>query len=214
MKNPLLITSLFILVAPFSSADTQRQHDVHEHGAARLGIAQEGAQLQIELHSPAFNLIGFEHAPSNENEKQVLASALKRLANSAQLFNLPAAAKCQATDVELHTPLAEAHEDDHHEAHDEHEHDEHEHEAHKDHDHDEHQDDKHEEHEHDHEQDTNHSDVEVHWSFHCAAPEKLATIQVILFNEFSNLTDLDVDYLTDLGQGAIELTPNQATVTF
>ena len=41
----------------------KRQLDSHEHGVSTLKIAIEGKELNMELESPANDIIGFEHAP-------------------------------------------------------------------------------------------------------------------------------------------------------
>jgi hypothetical protein len=56
-----------------------RQHAAHQHGVASLNWVMEGESLQILLESPAMNVLGFEHEPHDEHEKQQLADALEKL---------------------------------------------------------------------------------------------------------------------------------------
>lgn len=184
MKQPFLISTLVLMTAQIAIAEDQRQHDAHEHGAAMLGLAQEGNTLQIELDSPAFNILGFEYAPSTAEEKQTLASAIDALNNGERLFTFPKSAKCSMVDSDVHSSLLKAD----HDKHDEHK------------DHDEH--------------DEGHSDMEVVWSFNCLSPDDLTKVEITLFSNFKNLTDLDVDYITNTGQGSVELSPSSNVITF
>jgi hypothetical protein len=178
------------MTAQISIADEYRQHDAHEHGAAMLGLAQEGNTLQIELDSPAFNILGFEYAPGTAEEKETLVSAINVLNSGERLFSFPKSAKCSLVDSDVHSNLLESELDDEHEAHDDHDHDEV---------HDEHK---------------GHSDLEVVWSFNCLSPDDLKEIEITLFSEFKNLTDLDVDYITNTGQGSVELSPSNNVISF
>ncbi|MCH8530579.1 MAG: DUF2796 domain-containing protein [Saccharospirillum sp.] len=99
------------------------------------------------------------------------------------------------------------HDHDHDHGHD-HSHDDHGH-GHDDHGHDDHGHG----HDHDHDHD-GHSDVYTEWTFHCDNIDALTDIQVGLFEAFPNLTELDVQYLTEDKQGAAELTPRNARLRF
>ncbi|MCQ4320468.1 DUF2796 domain-containing protein [Stutzerimonas stutzeri] len=88
----------------------QAHHDslsAHEHGAAELDAALDGATLEIELRRPAMNLVGFEHAPSSEADTRKIAGARKQLEQPNGLFGLPAAAGCTLAVSELESPLFE-----------------------------------------------------------------------------------------------------------
>jgi hypothetical protein len=94
------------------------EHAAHVHGEAQLLVAVEGNTLEIEFHSPAMNIVGFEHKPSNETQEQAVESAIAALKQPDLLFTLPSAAKCESVSVDVKSPLAE---------HEEHEHEEEEH---------------------------------------------------------------------------------------
>lgn len=127
----LLLALPFALLPGFVHADAPHGHDhdhdhdhahhgslgAHEHGAAELDVALDGSTLEIELRSPAMNLVGFEHAPSSQADRQKLAGARKQLEQPDALLGLPAAANCALSETELESPLFEAaahqHEDEH-----------------------------------------------------------------------------------------------------
>ena len=45
------------------------QHQAHVHGEATLHVVVEGNTVEIELQSPAMNLLGFEHSPETQQQK-------------------------------------------------------------------------------------------------------------------------------------------------
>ena len=210
MKRLFLSTALVaVSINPLNAAEN-RQHDAHEHGAAMLGMAQQGKLIQMELDSPAFNIVGFEHTPSNANEEEKVALMLAQLKMGSILFTFPAAAKCQLVNVDISSGLFEAsHSDeDDHDSDSDHSDDEDDHGSESDHSDDE------DDHENDHENDSGHSDIEASWTYSCENPLLVRKVEFPLFSYFENLTDLDVDFIMDAGQGSIELSPGNSVISF
>jgi len=77
----------------------KRQLESHEHGVSTLKIALEGQTLEMELESPANDIVGFEHAPENESQKAKIENALAVLKSKAGIFKTTSAANCQIKDV-------------------------------------------------------------------------------------------------------------------
>jgi hypothetical protein len=92
-----VILATLLAAAPAAAADktAPEQHPAHQHGSASLQVSLDGRALQIALESPSDNLLGFEHAPQNEAQKQTVARAEQRLKLPLQLFGTPPAAQCQ-----------------------------------------------------------------------------------------------------------------------
>jgi len=82
------------------------QLGAHVHGAATLTMVLEGNELQLVLQSAAYNIVGFEHAPSSAEQKQEVALALDNLAQGAW-FNLNREASCEIQSGESTTDLTE-----------------------------------------------------------------------------------------------------------
>lgn len=89
----------------------QHDHDsdftqlgAHVHGAATLTMVLEGNELQLALQSAAYNIVGFEHAPSTAEQKQEVALALDNLSQGAW-FNLNREANCEIQSGESNTDL-------------------------------------------------------------------------------------------------------------
>ena len=182
-------------------ADEHRHHGAHEHGVGILNIAQEGPGLQIELDSPAVNIVGFEHAPNSEEEHKALESALARLRDGTALFALPGNAGCRQVSAEANTPLADHEDSETHHEEGKH-HDGHDHEG------------KEGEYEEGHEHEAAHADIDAAWHFTCEHPDMLDGISVRLFNIFPRTQRLQVQYITEKQQGAASLDASQPEVRF
>ena len=98
------------LLAPALAAE--RELGAHEHGAALLGITLDGERLYVDLDTPADNVLGFEHAPSSDAQRETLAAARRELESGA-LFVPAEAAGCTLesgdADIELAEGDGEAH---------------------------------------------------------------------------------------------------------
>ena len=108
-----------------SHAHAHEEHaslDAHEHGVASLNVALDGQTLEIQLQSPAMNLVGFEHEAKSDADKAKVAAARQHLEQPQALFALPIEAKCTLQDSELDSPLFGGHAHDEHEHADEHGH--------------------------------------------------------------------------------------------
>jgi hypothetical protein len=102
LKSHLLKAMLFACtVITLPAFAEHREHGAHVHGVGQLNVALDGTLLEIELDSPAANLVGFEHAPRNDTEKGQLEQAMNRLRNATTLFTLPADAGCRLQQVEV-----------------------------------------------------------------------------------------------------------------
>jgi len=99
----------------YASESDHEHHEVHVHGEARLLIAMEGNNLEIEFLSPAANIVGFEHLPVNTIQRQAVESAISTLKQTSLLFSFPPTAKCDSVSIEVESPLADDDAHDHEE---------------------------------------------------------------------------------------------------
>ena len=120
MKNKQWLISWLLILAgnsiPVFSSEGHSTHGAHVHGEAILNMVLDGNALFIELDSPAYNLVGFEHAPNNEEQTAALLNAELMLASADRLFHF-AATKCALEKVEVETPYIKKHEDKNHQHH-------------------------------------------------------------------------------------------------
>ena len=194
---------LFAYSSTGAKASETRQHGAHVHGIANLNVALDGNNLMIELDSPSANIVGFEHAPENEEQAHAVHEAMELLKNGEKLFGFTEQAGCTLHDAHVDTDMETDHHDEH-ESHDQHN----EKDA-----HDEHDDHAHAEKDHDHEHDSTHSEFEVSYHFECAQPDKLKSIEVKLFNEFPGFERIDAQVLTGKGQSAAGLTAKSPEIS-
>ncbi|MBF0470249.1 MAG: DUF2796 domain-containing protein [Gammaproteobacteria bacterium] len=201
-KKTVALKAASVMVLAFYAAtaahaddheDHSRYHDAHEHGVAQLNIAQEGNTLHLELETPAMNVVGFEHMPSNEQQIAAVNSAVMQLKLGDQLFLFPAAARCLLLQAEVSSGLLEhavEHKDEHEDKHG-HE-DEHEGE----------------------EASEKHADFDVSYQFRCEQPEQLNTLTAAWFTHFPATEELAVQMITDRGQKSFHLTPSSSSHDF
>ena len=107
-----LLLALPFALLPLAVVHAAQAHDhehgslaPHEHGVGTLNVALDDNTLELDLDSPAMNLVGFEHAATTDADKASVAAAKARLENPLTLFNLPPAAKCVVEAQELNSPL-------------------------------------------------------------------------------------------------------------
>jgi hypothetical protein len=193
-----LLLALPFALLPLAVAQAADEHDhehgslgAHEHGVARLNVALSGQTLELELESPAMNLVGFEHAAASDDDKAKVASARARLEKPLALFSLPKAAGCVVQNQGLESPLFgdKPHADD-------------------DHDEDAKAEVAHEHHE-------GHSEIHALYQFTCAAPGELKTLDLVnVFNTFPATQKIQVQLIGPSGQQGVEVTAKAASLKF
>ncbi len=170
----------------------QSSLDAHVHGKAELNIVFEGQKLLVELESPSFNLVGFEHEPKTLEQKNLIKKTIELLENFKSVANLSEEASCNIIDTKVSTSmkgveegLGEHHEDEHHE--------------------DEHHEDEHHEDEHQHSEKEIHSEVFATYFLTCTRPENLKSIELKLFSTFGLMEEVDVQMISQGRQDFAEL---------
>lgn len=154
----------------------KHEHGVHEHGRATLTIAWSKKDLAIDLQTPAYNILGFEYAPSTTEEKKRLTECIEMLKTEG-LIEPSTEAKCAIIAADVQTGFGAENKSE--------------------------------------EEKTNHSDFDVFYTVKCQNPDALKTIGTGgLFAAFSNLTTLQVQWISDRGQSAQTLTPKHPILSF
>ena len=185
----------------------RREHMAHEHGHGTLDIVVEGEELVMELRIPGVNVVGFEHAPRDDAEREAVRQALVPFGDAALLFVLPADAKCEVEETRAEI-LDMAHEDDREgRGHEEDEHgvDEVEEQE---------EQEEHEERE-AHDPDSvseAHSELRATWRFHCREPGRLDELEVRVFEHLHDAEEIDVRVVTPAAQLAMALHPDSTVV--
>ena len=192
MRRLLLALPFALLPLVVAHAADVHDHEhgslgAHEHGVGRLNAALDGQTLELELESPAMNLMGFEHVATTDADKAKVAAVRAQLEKPLVLFNLPTAAGCVIAKQELESPLfgdkPDADDDHDHDAKDEHHHD--------------------------------HSDIQAHYQFSCSSPGALKTLDLAnMFNTFPATRKIQVQLISPSGQQGVEVTAEAAALKF
>jgi hypothetical protein len=191
------IALLALAATPALAEEPHRQLGAHTHGEGRLAIAIEAGRVQMELETPASDIVGFEHAPSTPEQEKALADAKDRLAKAAALFVLAPAAGCTLTSAAVEAVGALGGSAAGHEhAHDDHDEEDKAQSAGK-------SEDKAGEEAHEH---GAHSEIHANYAFDCAAADKLSTIAFEYFRSFKGADKLDVTVIGPKGQSSFVVT--------
>lgn len=96
---------LAVLAAAPLMAQETRELDAHEHGVSEVQIAVEGNAVDIMLHAPGVDVVGFEYKPTSDADKAAVAAAIDMLRQADRVIALDPAADCvlETTGAELHS---------------------------------------------------------------------------------------------------------------
>lgn len=160
-------------------------HEAHVHGIAALDVTIDNQQLTLNLHSPLANLIGFEHAPNTDKDRQAVRDMAARLRKPGVSFVPAAAAKCSLTGVKLSAGPIPAHllGEPEHTTKQKHTHT----------------------HDHQHAPGDAHADLTGTYVYSCANMHQLQYIDVPLLTAFTGFNRLDVQVVTPTRQQAATL---------
>jgi ABC-type Zn2+ transport system substrate-binding protein/surface adhesin len=172
-------------------------------------VAVEGQRVDLMLTAPMADLVGFERAPTSEQERASIRERVAALETGS--WFIWDGRTCEQVAVEVTLPAgmltlattaaddrAGGAERDHHGHHDHERHrEQHDHQSHA------HEGHEHEGHEHVHE----HMDGMVSWQYRCEAGVRLRRVDVNLFDGLP-LQRIRTQTVSDRGQGAGELTPS------
>ena len=151
-----------------------RSAESHTHGDASLAIVLEETVITVELDTPLYNLLGFEHEADTAAQKATVLKAETVLSKGSSLFIFNSEAGCSILHDTISVELG------HHE-------DEGEHIG--------HEDDHHDDHKEEGTNDESHKDVVLQYAYNCLQPKSLKDVTINLFEHFENFAELDLVYL-------------------
>ena len=179
----------------------QAVQSAHVHGQAQALIAMDSGALEIEFKSPAMNILGFEHAPQTDQQKNVVKTAKKILETPGSILSVNE--YCSLQQFELSLPESHAsrmHSDTHSDTNDDEPHEHH------------HDDalnhDDGEKHGHEsrvHEHTSEHSEINARWSFECKPNGDALKIRFSIFENFPALEKISLNWINENSQGATVL---------
>ena len=188
MKNIFLV--LVCILVSFDILAQVRQKDSHEHGAANLKLALEGEKLQVEFEVPSESLIGFEHFPKSQSNREDFSNVIKILSDPSRLFSMSREGECLLVGMNISQSLfSNEEEHGHDESEDEHSKDESE-----------------DEHGHDESEKSEiHSEFKSNYSWNCQHLDEIDSIGTQLMTVFPNIEEIRVNWISNNGQGSLEL---------
>lgn len=166
-----------LLIGMSFSANISAQ--LHAHGQGQVLIAQQNNQWVIELILPAADILGFEHAPETQQQKEIIKQFTEFTQSPEKFVNLQA--NCEHVGLNLVLPSNE------HDKHHEHSH------------------------EHKHEKE-NHGNVELSLEYRCHSQIKGITFPIL--KTYKSLASLSVEWITENGQGATNVTSSNPGINF
>lgn len=184
----------------------------HVHNEGKMNLVVEDNKFVLSLVFPAGDIVGFERAPKNKEEKLQVDRAISRLKDMTTMFSLPEDAKCKLMDqihISAEVLLKVKKDSKSHKSkksHKRHEHDKTH--KHKDHKH-EHGDPKHVQQSSSTTPSSEHSDIEVSYMLECQQIANLKKITVLLFEAFPKVHKLHAQFVSEGTQTAMALTPKK-----
>ncbi len=168
----------------WADEDGHREHGAHVHGVANLDLAVDANEIMAALKAPAMNIVGFEHAPRNDDQHRAVDQAAAWLKDGTQWLIPSSAAACRLESARVASGLLDTDDPDGHD------------------------DDSHD---HDNNDDV-HSEFQVQLAFHCANPDELRSVEIRLFEQFPGMERIQLQAITDTRQIGGALTAGNAVI--
>jgi hypothetical protein len=209
MMRIATLLALIMCIPLIAQADDPETHSLnsgaHTHGMAMLQVVMEEDILLLEIQSPAVNLLGFERQVQTTEQVNALQRTQKVLADADSLFQFNEG-NCEVTQStwdfssveESKDTVADKNGHDHGDSvgtdHADHK--------------DQHRDQDQQAHK------SEHRDLAGHYRYQCANPAALESMNVLLFDAFSGVEAVRVQWIVHGYQGAATLDANNRQVSF
>ena len=172
----------------FSHSHTVRHHDAHVHGKSDMNIFLDQNNLMIEVIIPAIDIVGFEHKPRTEKQKQKIVDSKEFLQDVSNVLAINP--ELEYSSFEATVVL----------------------------DYDDKEADKHHKHEHSdfhikYEYVLNHS-RRLDFLRFFRSPRKIDSIKVVLFEKYPSLEEVAVQIATFDNQSFQKINPNNNEISF
>ncbi len=182
--------SINLNAGPSDHREHHRQ-EAHLHGLAEITLALEADRIELNLESPAANIVGFEHRASTSEQRRSINKARVTLESAEQLFSF-IGTRCEITVLEIDLSAVLGTEESGHEenAHEHH----------------------HDQPNHGKSADETHSEISANYQFQCEQDSSLTAIALNFFEHFPGIKTLKAVWVTDSNQGSAELTAKSKTI--
>jgi hypothetical protein len=181
MKLSITLALTAATLSPMVFSQVERDLGSHEHGSATLNVAVDNSALYIELDTPWNNIVGFEHAPTTDDQHALVDAALERLKQPNLLFSFNGG-DCTFDALHMENSMSE---EEHHD--------------------EEHEEEHHDEHNNDTESGESHSTILVSYTYNCTDIASLSNLSIEFFEIWPGFADIDVQLIGSGGQSLAEL---------
>ena len=158
-------------------SDKKRAHKAHVHGSGKLSLVAMDNQLMIEMEIPGYDIVGFEHNPSTDEQKKSVRSAIEFLQDSRLNIGIAKDARCTPDGAGNVETGLESSNEDHHDEHHVH-----------------------------HSGGSDHAEFHIIYNFSCDDISELAYVEILTFSHFSNMEKLKAQAATESGQFSATIT--------
>jgi uncharacterized protein YbjQ (UPF0145 family) len=92
-----------LALAPHHTAHAQAKagHGAHVHGQVQANVAVQGNKLSVQFEIPLDSLLGFEHRPRTDAQRQAAQATVQELKQAANWLKPDAAAGCTLSNSEV-----------------------------------------------------------------------------------------------------------------
>ncbi len=101
LRPVLIACAALAFAAQGPAALAQSGHAAHVHGVVQAHVAVQGNKLSVQFDMPLDNLLGFEHRPRTEAQRQAAQAVLQQLKAPATWLKPDAAAQCRLSSSEV-----------------------------------------------------------------------------------------------------------------
>lgn len=193
-RSVLLISFFISSMSANSLALGREMHGVHTHGVANLTLAFENGTLEVQFESPAMSLLGFEHTPETPKQIETIEKAKTLLSSSMNVISI-GGADCSSDKVSIDIlgPAGQAliHGSVHDQGHSHHP--------------------SKQQHVENKPSSVSHSEVIALYGFDCTDNSQSPSVSISLFDHFSGLEKINVNWVTATQQGSVVLSPESST---
>ena len=178
----------FVAIGLLGCTAAQAQH---VHGVVQLGVVVEGNVVAVSLEAPLSDVVGFEHAPKNDEQSAAVNRIAEILADADAMFGLPSGANCQASKASLEGPefitgeAKEGHDDEHGHGHDD-------------------------DHGHGEEE---HSEIHANYEWQCGDAAAIDSMELHFATEFADVQSIEVQVISAAGAKVTTLAPGTASLS-
>lgn len=198
-----IITTALLIAGFMMTGHASHAQEPHVHGAAALWLVLDGTQLEVEFHTPAMNVLGFEHKAQTDAERVRVKKAGEEMAAVERLFEFePSTCRLIRQTSDFSAVAGDFATDTGSDKEDTHGHDGQEHL----HDH---------VHLHAHEVDgIQHSNLQASYQFECENPDQLQRLVIGIPAVFSGVEVLHAQWVINGRQGSSQLNLDQREISF